>query len=81
MKLGKFVSHCQSSRRPVGAGVAPNSIDVIVSNCVINLAADKSRVLQQAFSVLKDGGELYFSDIYADKVRISKEKTVKMIER
>jgi len=49
------------------AGVSPSSVDVIVSNCVVNLAADKERVLRQAFAVLKDGGEMYFSDIYADK--------------
>ena len=46
----------------------PNSVDVIVSNCVINLAADKGKVLAEAFKVLKEGGEIYFSDIYADKV-------------
>ena len=50
------------------AGVAPNSVDVIVSNCVINLAADKQKVLQEAFHVLKEGGEIFFSDIYSDKV-------------
>lgn len=50
------------------AGVAPNSVDVIVSNCVINLAADKGKVLAEALKVLKEGGEIYFSDIYADKV-------------
>lgn len=49
------------------AGVAPNSVDVIVSNCVINLAADKGKVLAEALKVLKEGGEIYFSDIYADK--------------
>jgi len=49
------------------AGVAPNSVDVIVSNCVINLAADKQKVLQEAFHVLKEGGEIFFSDIYSDK--------------
>lgn len=48
-------------------GVAPASIDVIVSNCVINLAADKPAVLAQAFQALKHGGELYFSDVYADR--------------
>lgn len=49
------------------AGVAPNSVDVIVSNCVVNLASDKLKVLREAFHVLKDGGEFYFSDIYADQ--------------
>lgn len=41
--------------------------DIIVSNCVINLSPDKAAVLRQAHRLLKPGGELYFSDVYADK--------------
>jgi SAM-dependent methyltransferase len=41
--------------------------DVIVSNCVINLVADKQAVLDAAHRLLKPGGELYFSDVYADR--------------
>ncbi len=43
------------------------SFDVIVSNCVINLSTDKKAVLQQAYRLLKSGGEIYFSDVYADR--------------
>lgn len=49
------------------AGLEPNSFDVIVSNCVVNLSPDKRAVLKEAYTVLKDGGELYFSDMYADR--------------
>lgn len=47
--------------------LAPESFDVIVSNCVLNLSPDKAAVLHQAHRLLKPGGEMYFSDVYADR--------------
>lgn len=44
-----------------------NSLDLVVSNCVVNLIEDKESLLHQIFRILKFGGEFYFSDIYADR--------------
>ena len=49
------------------AGIADSSVDLIISNCVINLCSDKLKVLKEAYRVLADGGELYFSDVYCDR--------------
>lgn len=53
-------------------GIEDGSVDVVISNCVINLSPDKKAVFDEIWRVLSYSGELYFSDIFADR-RIPEE--------
>jgi len=56
----------------IGAGIKEDSVDLVISNCVINLSPNKPRVLEQVYKVLRNGGEFYFSDVYCDR-RLSED--------
>ena len=53
-------------------GIADESVDVVTSNCVINLSPFKEQIFREVYRVLKKGGEMYFSDVFADR-RVPKE--------
>lgn len=50
------------------ANIDDGSVDVVVSNCVINLSNEKQKIFKEIHRVLKEGGELYFSDVFSDRI-------------
>jgi len=48
-------------------GIEDNSVDIVTSNCVLNLSADKPKAISEIIRVLKPGGELFFSDVFASR--------------
>ena len=56
-----------------------NSLDVVVSNCVINLCFDKKKVFQEVYQCLRPGGEFYFSDVYCSRRVPAKLKENKVL--
>ncbi len=50
-----------------GSRFQEESLDLVISNCVINLVENKEGVLRQIYRILRSGGEFYFSDIYSDR--------------
>jgi ubiquinone/menaquinone biosynthesis C-methylase UbiE len=49
------------------AGIQDESVDMIISNCVVNLSPDKASVIREVYRALAKGGEFYFSDMYCDR--------------
>lgn len=60
--------------------VATNTVDIIISNCVINLAPDKDKVFREARRVLKAGGKMYVSDVVLfDELSEAQKKDVNLL--
>merc|ERR1711977_336416 len=60
-------------------GIEAGSVDLIISNCVVNLSVDKKRVLQQLYTVMAQGGEFQFSDVFSDVVLPDNVRTDKVL--
>lgn len=59
--------------------IEDNSLDLIISNCVINLCRNKQALFNTAYKLLKTGGEMYFSDVYVDRrldVKLMEDKAL-----
>jgi len=59
--------------------IEDNSIDIIISNCVLNLAPDKDKVFSEAYRVLKSGGAMYASDIVLLSELTSEQRADKVL--
>jgi arsenite methyltransferase len=59
--------------------IKEGSVDLVVSNCVVNLSPDKEAVLRGVSSVLKQGGEFYFSDVFCDRRLSEAQKSNEML--
>ena len=45
----------------------PGSLDIVISNCVVNLSPNKEAVISEVYKALAPGGEFFFSDVYCDR--------------
>ena len=61
------------------ANIQDKSIDIVISNCVINLSSDKLSVFKEIYRVLKDGGEVHISDVFSDRTLPLKAKEDKIL--
>lgn len=47
--------------------IPDNSVDLVISNCVVNLSPDKERIIKEIYRILKPNAEAYFTDVFADR--------------